>query len=125
MVLMILFGLQLKHLICDWWLQGPYQYKHKGIYGHPGGLLHSAIAVVGTTVVLGLAWPWLSSLDAMALLTVVALEFLYHYHVDWAKVQINRWLGLGPMTHEAFWWLLGFDQFLHQISYLAIAWFLQ
>lgn len=41
-LLLILF-LFTKHFIIDFLLQGQYQWKNKGTYGHPGGLLHSAL----------------------------------------------------------------------------------
>ena len=43
--------LLVKHAVADFYLQTPYQYLNKGIYGHPGGLLHSGIHVVLTPLV--------------------------------------------------------------------------
>ena len=37
----ILLLLALKHFIADALLQRPYQYLNKGIYGHPGGIVHA------------------------------------------------------------------------------------
>ena len=43
--------LLVKHAVADFYLQTPYQYLNKGIYGHPGGLLHSGIHVALTPLV--------------------------------------------------------------------------
>lgn len=102
-----------KHFIVDFPLQKPYQYLNKGTYGHPGGLLHSALHGIGTY--LCLAW-W----APFAALALALFDTVIHYHVDWAKVKINKHFGWGPTTHEQFWWLLGLDQFLHALTYIAI-----
>ena len=47
-------------------------------------------------------------------------DFLLHYHIDWAKMNLNKKLGYGPTTHEQFWWLLGLDQLLHALTYLGL-----
>ena len=39
--------LQIKHFLGDFVLQSTYQFRTKGIYGHPGGFLHSGHDVVG------------------------------------------------------------------------------
>lgn len=104
-----------KHFICDFPLQGPYQYHNKGDYGHPGGILHSTIQVIGTFAALVMFVPSISSL-----FWVCMAEFLIHYNVDWAKMNLNRVLNWKPDTHEEFWWLLGFDQLLHYLTYSGI-----
>lgn len=103
-----------KHLIFDFITQGPYQYKNKGTYGHPGGILHSAAQAVGSFIVL-FNFATLPVLSGLCI-----LEFLIHYHIDWAKMNINAHLNLTPTNSEYFWWLLGFDQFLHYMTYVAM-----
>jgi len=50
---LLLLALTVKHFIVDFPLQAhPYQYKNKGTYGHPGGLLHSGLHLVGTLLFL-------------------------------------------------------------------------
>jgi len=51
LVLAAVAVLMLKHAVADLYLQPSYQYLHKGIYCHPGGLLHSAIHVALTPLV--------------------------------------------------------------------------
>ncbi len=46
-------------------------------------------------------------------------DCLVQYHIDWAKVRLNERWRLTPAT-EKFWWLLGLDRLLHQLTYLAL-----
>lgn len=114
-LLMLLFSI--KHFIVDFPLQKPYQYLNKGTYGHPGGLLHAGLHGAGTFAVL-LAF---ASLPFVMLMT--AIDIIVHYHIDWAKTNLNKHFGWHPNTDEHFWWLLGFDQLTHYVTYvIIIAW---
>ena len=118
-VLFLLMLLFIKHFIVDFPLQAhPYQYKNKGIYGHPGGILHAGLHAGGTLICLIFFAP----LQIAAALAVV--DGVIHYHVDWAKMNINKKLGYGPTTDEEFWILLGLDQLLHTMTYLGIVTYL-
>ena len=119
-VLLVFLLLQFKHFVCDFLLQGfPYMYLNKGTYGHPGGILHSGVHLVGSLVTL----PFLLPLNAVMWIVCLA-EFFAHYHIDWAKMKLNKKYGWACNNSEYFWWLLGFDQFLHQVCYGAMLWFL-
>jgi len=107
--------LMLKHAAADFFLQTPYQYLNKGTYGHPGGLLHASIHVALTPLV----YLVLAPVSLLLALGIALGEFVVHYHVDWAKEQINRRNGLGPQT-PGFWHTLGIDQLLHGLTYVAI-----
>ncbi len=115
-VLWLLVLLQVKHFVCDFPLQWKYQYANKGAYGHPGGTLHAGIHTVASYAVLAFFVP----LDAAFVAALV--EGAIHYHIDWAKMRLNAHFEWGPLTHERFWWLLGFDQLLHQLTYVAMIW---
>lgn len=107
--------LMVKHMAADFFLQTPYQYLNKGIYGHPGGLLHAGIHTVLTPLVYLVLAP-----GSLLLAGAIALgEFLVHYHVDWTKEQIARRYGLTP-AGPGFWHLLGADQLVHGLTYLVI-----
>lgn len=110
--LLLFFGLLTKHFIIDFPLQGPYQYKNKGTYGHPGGLLHSAIHFVGTSLVFIWVTPY-------AFIYGIIDAFV-HYHIDWAKMNLNKRYGWTATTHEQFWWLMGLDQYLHGLTYIIL-----
>jgi hypothetical protein len=110
-LLLTLFGI--KHFIFDFLLQRAYQYQNKGIYGHFGGVLHAGLHGIGTFACLVLFNPFFALVAAI-------FDSVVHYHVDWAKTNINSRFGWGPNTHEEFWWLLGLDQLLHYLTYIAI-----
>jgi hypothetical protein len=114
-VLTVLFVLEVKHFIFDYPLQTPYQLKNKATYGHPGGLLHAALHVLGTSAAFLIVQPGLG-----VGLAILAGEFLVHYHLDWGKGQIMKRSGL-TVKDGPYWWAIGVDQLLHQLTYLAIA----
>ncbi|MFM9890529.1 MAG: DUF3307 domain-containing protein [Rickettsiales bacterium] len=112
--LALLVALMAKHFLCDFPLQRPYQYQNKGIYGHPGGLLHVSIHAAGTWLVAVLfVGPW-------AALGLALLDAVIHYHIDWAKNQINKRYSLNAHSGAWYWIVFGFDQFLHQLTYILL-----
>jgi hypothetical protein len=112
-VFVLLLALYVKHFVCDFMFQTPWMYLNKGTYLHPGGVTHSALHGIFTAVILAAAGIPFALLFALA-------DFLVHYHVDWAKVKISSIYGLTPTNSEAYWILLGLDQLLHSLTYLAI-----
>jgi len=107
--------LMAKHAVADFYLQTAYQFLNKGTYGHPGGLLHAGIHVALTPLV----YLVLAPTTLLLTLSITAGEFLVHYHTDWLKEQINRRKGWTVNDHN-FWSLLGTDQLVHGLTYLAI-----
>ncbi len=79
------------------------------------GLLHAGIHVALTPLV----YLVLAPASLLLALAITVGEFLVHYHVDWLKEQINRRKGWTVNDHS-FWSLLGTDQFVHGLTYLAI-----
>jgi hypothetical protein len=119
-VLVLLVLLQFKHLLADFVLQNAYILENRGKWGHPGGLLHAAIHLAGSLIVLSLV-----SVPAQAILYLLVFEGIVHYHIDWAKDNLGKRYILTPTT-RAFWVLTGLDQFLHQVTYVVmIAWALR
>lgn len=116
-VLTLLALLFTKHFFVDFPLQTPFQFLNKGTYGHPGGLLHSGYHALATFLIVLLFNPVFA-------LALASLDFAVHYHVDWAKVQLNEKYKWKADTHKEFWWLLGLDQYLHALTYFAIAYIL-
>lgn len=85
---------------------------NKGTYGHLGGIIHALIHAIATFIILIFFTNnavWLALLD-----------FAFHYHIDWAKVKINKHYDWKCDNSEKFWYLLGFDQLLHQLTYASI-----
>jgi len=114
LVLAAVAVLMLKHTIADFYLQTPYQYLNKGSYGHPGGIIHSAIHVALTPLVYLVLVP-----GSLLVVGAIALgEFAVHYHTDWLKEQITHRNGWTPQD-RGFWYALGTDQLVHGLTYLA------
>ena len=107
--------LQIKHFICDYPLQTPYQLLNKGKYGHPGGIIHSGIHALATATTFLVVTPTIF-IGAV----IMVGEFLLHYHTDWAKDQITKGMGVTAKDH-VFWWAIGADQLVHHLSYVVIA----
>lgn len=112
--ILLLTALITKHFIADFILQYPYQFMNKGIYGHPGGMVHALITGIGSLLACVFIIPvtWF-------VLAVIGIEMLIHYHIDWAKVQVNNHYKLHPGTSQ-FWNLLGLDQWLHYLTYIGM-----
>lgn len=110
-----MFLLQMKHFILDFYYQPPYQWKNKGTYGHPGGIVHSLQHAIPTFFLV-----WFFAANSFIALAVSLVEFLLHYHIDWAKMNINKKMGWTATIHEEFWQFLGLDQLLHQLTYIGI-----
>jgi hypothetical protein len=117
-VLIVLLLLTIKHFVVDFLLQNKFQWSNKGTYGHLGGVLHAALHGIGTYLCF---LPFLSWGEAYI---SGLIDGFIHYHIDYFKMNINKRMGWTATTHEQFWWLLGLDQFLHSLTYLAIVWHL-
>lgn len=113
-LLAVLFGLQFKHLLGDYVLQTPRMLAEKGRYGAVAGMAHAACHAALTVVVL-----LICGVGALVSVLLALAEGVAHYHVDWGKDRIGRSLSLTP-DDARYWALAGMDQFLHQITYLAI-----
>lgn len=112
-IILVLTALQVKHFIVDFLLQTKYQWSNKGTYGHPGGVLHAGLHGVGTYLCVALV------VRPDIALGLALIDWVVHYHIDWAKMRLNSRLGLTPQDSR-FWVLLGLDQLLHQLTYIAI-----
>ena len=113
---LVLWGLvlfEIKHYLCDFVLQTAYQYRNKGIYGHPGGILHAGLHMMGSlpAVLILTKTAWLAT-------ALLASEFVLHYHIDWTKEQINKRCKL-VVDKTLYWIVFGADQFLHQMTYVV------
>jgi hypothetical protein len=109
----------IKHAIADFFLQTAFQFRNKGEYGHPGGVVHVAIHALLTLPVFLIMQP--PTLQFAGLILLV--EALVHYHIDWLKDRIvkqRRW----TTTDNSYWRALGFDQLLHGLTYIGIVWVL-
>lgn len=112
-ILVLIVLLFTKHFVVDFPLQPKYMWSNKGTYGHPGGIAHAWLHGLGT-------WACIAWYAPMAAIYLGFIDMFIHYHVDWAKMNLNKKLGYGPNTHEQFWWLLGLDQYLHALTYVIL-----
>ena len=123
-IILLFLLLQAKHFIADFILQTNWQAFNKHNVFHPGGYVHAGITAVATYLVF-FVWFLLSGYHFSdhfyhTVLSLVIMEFLIHYVIDWSKMNFNKCMCWGPTTHKEFWWLLGLDQFLHQLCYIGM-----
>lgn len=117
-ILFLLTLFVIKHFIADFVLQFDYMVRDKGIYGATGGLHHSMIHACFTLLILIIFCD-----NANVAISLAFLDFVAHYHIDWAKMQIGKRQGYTP-ADNGFWFWLGFDQALHYLTYIAITGYL-
>ncbi|MGC1495710.1 MAG: DUF3307 domain-containing protein [Sulfitobacter sp.] len=114
--LIFLILLQIKHLFADFYLQTPRMLAGRDQYVHVGRLQHAIVHVAGSViafVVMGVALP--------VMLLIVVAEGVAHYHIDWAKGYYSQIKQQTP-SDAGYWRALGFDQAMHQLTYIAMIW---
>lgn len=114
------FLLNLKHFLVDFPWQPPFMWMNKGTYGHVGGISHALLHAFGTFFVFMILFNSWDEHAAFAAIYLAGIDAVVHYHIDWAKMNINKKMGWGPTTHPQFWTLTGLDQFLHQATYIGL-----
>ena len=117
--LVLLSLLMLKHIIGDFFLQSDFILENRHRYGHLGGVIHVGIHALGTAIVISL----ISPVILVSLIVILIAEAVVHYHIDWAKDNLVNRMGYG-VDDKGYWWLLGVDQYLHHLTYVAIVWYL-
>lgn len=106
-----------KHFVADFVFQNSWIACGKdGREGWLTPLVTHALVHGGLTLLIALAvaprlW-WLGVLDAAI-----------HFAIDRGKTLVGRW-GRWSAQQSPYWWLLGFDQFLHQATNIGLAAFL-
>lgn len=115
-IFILLALLFIKHWYIDFVDQSDEEVKGKGIYGNAHGLMHSIKHGVATFLVF---WAFLASWPFAIIIGF--LDFITHYHIDWAKMNINkRWHY--TIEQKPFWIWLGADQLAHSLTYLFLVW---
>lgn len=113
-ILILLSLLQAKHMFADYFLQTPKMLEGRSAYLHIGRAQHALVHAAGSVVcftVLGTPI-WVT-------LAIVAAEWVVHFHIDWGKAVYTQNKGHGP-ADAGFWRAAGFDQFLHQMTYVVM-----
>jgi hypothetical protein len=112
-IIFLLTLLLIKHFIVDFVIQYPFMIREKGTYCALGGILHAWLHGLGTF----LAVTWFAPTLLLAI-KVAVVDFLIHYHVDWAKMNLSKNY---TTADQKFWVWMGLDQLLHGLTYLLIA----
>lgn len=114
-LLLFLALLQLKHWFIDFVDQTDAEVRCKGIYGNWTGMYHSVKHGGATFLILFLFFE--NEVSGMWAFVLGFLDFLTHYHIDWAKM---NW-GNRDIKTKQFWAHLGADQMAHQLTYIGLA----
>jgi hypothetical protein len=114
--LILLVLLEAKHLLADYFLQTPLMLANRGQYVHSGRASHCLVHIAGSGVALALV-----GVPIGLLALVLAAEWVVHYHIDFAKGLWSSRMGHGPKD-ASYWRAFGTDQFLHQLTYVAMVW---
>lgn len=101
-------------MFADFYLQTSWMLKNRDTYINPGRIAHAGIHAAGTLPVL-----LLLGVPARVALAIAVAEWVVHFHIDWGKGMWSARQGHGPQ-HASYWRAFGFDQALHQWTYLAI-----
>ncbi len=115
-VLVLFFLLQIKHMFADYFLQTPKMLTGRGQYWHMGRAQHASVHAVGTAIALALI-----GTNAMVIVVLIAVEWVVHFNIDWWKASYSAKKALAP-SQALFWRAAGFDQALHQVSYILLVW---
>lgn len=114
LVIGMLVWLQFKHFVADYLLQSPWILGGKGDLRQPGGYVHAGLHAVGSLPVY-----FVAGLGGLAIVALVASEFVIHYVIDYAKVVYSQ-AHQSSTNSLAFWALHGADQLLHHLTYAGL-----
>ena len=118
--LLLLLFLQIKHWYADFKIQTYMQTVKKGVWLNLVGISHSGDHIWCTMVALVLFSIFVHPLPAVLILIVALVEGVIHYLIDFVKVKY----GCKDNTKPLFWNQFGLDQLAHQLTYLAMVWYL-
>jgi len=114
LVLAAVLAFEIKHFFCDFALQTGWMISKKGSYFHPGGLVHAFLHLLGSIPAL-----LILTHNPRIVITLLIVEFIVHYHADFAKARVDRHFHL-PIDSNGYWIIFGLDQLIHQMTYLAM-----
>jgi len=115
-IFLLLALLFVKHWYIDFVNQSPEEVEGKGIYGQAHGLMHSIKHGLVTFIIFAFF-----TVNFSFSVIIGVIDFVIHYHVDWAKMNINkRWNY--TIEQPQFWAWLGADQLAHSLTYLGLVW---
>lgn len=109
---LILILLFVKHFLADFVWQTERMLKDKGHFGRLGGYEHAGLHGALTYVIL------MHFLPIQICAVLACFDAILHYHADWFKIHATVKL---TVTDKLYWFWFGLDQFIHAMTYLAIA----
>jgi hypothetical protein len=115
-ILLLLCGLQIKHMFADYYMQTPKMLSGRGEYLHMGRAQHAAVHAAGSVLVF-----LLFGTPLTFILVVVALEWVVHFNIDYCKARYSEAKQLTP-TQAGFWRAAGTDQAAHHLTYILMVW---
>jgi len=113
-ILTLLTLLVIKHFLADFVFQTNTMVMEKGIYGAKWGIYHSAVHAFLTGIVF-----YTVLVDLYSIVLIAFIDGVVHYHIDWAKMNINKNRKLTP-ADQPFWFWLGLDQLAHYLTYIGL-----
>ncbi len=113
-ILLLFAALQVKHLFADFFLQNAKMIVGRERYWHMGRAQHAGIHVVFSALIFLVFGASISFVFWIAL-----VEFLIHFHIDWAKAKYSVSRQLTP-DQPHYWYAMGTDQALHHMTYIAM-----
>lgn len=118
-ILLLLIFLQVKHWYADFKIQTYMQTVKKGVWLHPVGISHSMEHMIASMFVL-LVYGTFITINPIAIIWLCFAEGIVHYIIDFIKVKY----GCKDNTKPLFWNQFGLDQLAHQLTYIAMVWYL-
>lgn len=115
-LLVLLVLLQVKHMIADFFLQTRRMLTGRGEYLHLGRAQHAGVHAIGSILVF-----LVMGTSLTFAVIVAAVEWAVHFNIDYGKARYCDKRDL-QHTQAMYWYAMGFDQFLHQLTYLAMGW---
>jgi hypothetical protein len=120
-VLLLIIIFAIKHFIVDFIAQTKWQYTNKHILFHLGGIFHSWLHGITTLIILD---AFHFRIPIYILFNIAITEWVIHYFIDYFKMNIALYFNWKCNESYKFWWLLGFDQLLHYLTYCGIVYYL-
>jgi len=115
-IFVLLALLFIKHWYVDFVDQTAEEVKWKGTYFDWRGVKHSVKHGVATAIIMSF---FVYAIEDMIILGLI--DFVIHYHIDWAKMNINKKFGY-TIEMPQFWAWLGADQLAHSLTYFWLVW---
>ena len=108
----LLLALVIKHFIVDIGVQSmiPATPKHEYFRGHQHYIQHGVGAVVVSVLLV----------DPLVALAIGLADYVVHWHIDFAKHHLNRWIN-AKVREPKWWWTMVLDQICHMMFYYSVA----